>query len=81
MERIVKIVHNIYVCLIRRKHYRMQYVQALRKVRHAKRYLEQDFFTRASTLDRGYLLPAHEQALFVFTKRDKQLRTTIEDYF
>lgn len=48
---------------IRRRRYRYEHRLAQRKLRHAWKRLEEDVLSRASTQERGYVLPEHHEAI------------------
>jgi hypothetical protein len=80
MEKIVLAMCNLWY-YIRRRHYRLKLRQSQRKLRHEHTKLENDYFTRASTLDRGYLLPDQEDHLRQLHLRDLHHEETIRRYF
>ncbi len=82
-----KIIRRIYyktpelcVCLLvnlwisfRRRKYRYETILAKRKVMHARKQLEDDYLTRASTQDRGYVLPEHNEAIGILHRSEWML--------
>ncbi len=82
MERLVFIVYGFWFWLTR-KYRAARYGEAADSLRHARIYLLNDFATRASTRDRGYMLPHQVEALAVlerhsaFTARNSRRFTSL----
>ena len=73
MERLV-----LYLCglwfWITRKDRSTQYLHVAQCLSSAELYLSDDFNTRASTLDRGFLLPQHVEALSILQRQHAAAR-------
>jgi hypothetical protein len=80
MDKLILLLCTLWYKLMR-KHYRLKIRRAQRVIRHAKIYLEDDFLTRHSNIDRGYLLPEQTDALGTLLRTDKHCDYLVEKYF
>lgn len=73
MERIVRYGIQGWI-YIRRRCYRLEHRRAQRRLKHAWMRIENDVLSRASTQDRGYVLPEHHEAIKILKHFEDEIK-------
>lgn len=78
MEAIIIRLTNLWI-LFNRNKYLVQWCPYLLTLIHAEEYLQRDFSTRYSSLERGCILPHQQEAIDILSSTVEELNQHLDD--